>query len=180
MQARFKILAVAAMLSLCGVAQAQGDTQAALTIPMKMVDEKGVGASVGQVAVIETKYGLVFKPTLTGLPAGMHGFHVHENPACEPKEQNGKMTPALAAGGHYDPAAAKRHGLPWGDGHLGDLPPLFVDASGNANNPVLAPRLKLADLKGRSLMVHAGGDNHADQPAPLGGGGARIACGVIP
>jgi Cu-Zn family superoxide dismutase len=28
-------------------------------------------------------------------------------------------------------------------------------------------------------MVHAGGDNHADQPAPLGGGGARVACGVI-
>jgi Cu-Zn family superoxide dismutase len=28
-------------------------------------------------------------------------------------------------------------------------------------------------------MIHAGGDNYADQPAPLGGGGARIACGVI-
>ena len=27
--------------------------------------------------------------------------------------------------------------------------------------------------------VHAGGDNYSDQPAPLGGGGARIACGVI-
>jgi len=29
-------------------------------------------------------------------------------------------------------------------------------------------------------MVHAGGDNHADHPAPLGGGGERVACGVIP
>jgi Cu-Zn family superoxide dismutase len=29
-------------------------------------------------------------------------------------------------------------------------------------------------------MVHAGGDNHADHPAPLGGGGMRILCGVIP
>jgi Cu-Zn family superoxide dismutase len=28
-------------------------------------------------------------------------------------------------------------------------------------------------------MVHAGGDNHADHPAPLGGGGPRIVCGVI-
>jgi len=28
-------------------------------------------------------------------------------------------------------------------------------------------------------MVHAEGDNHADHPAPLGGGGARMACGVI-
>lgn len=28
-------------------------------------------------------------------------------------------------------------------------------------------------------MVHAGGDNYADDPKPLGGGGARIACGSI-
>jgi Cu-Zn family superoxide dismutase len=28
-------------------------------------------------------------------------------------------------------------------------------------------------------MIHAGGDNYADKPAPLGGGGERIACGVI-
>jgi Cu-Zn family superoxide dismutase len=109
----------------------------------------------------------------------LHGFHVHENPSCESKEKDGKMVPALAAGGHYDPAASNRHGLPWGEGHLGDLPALFVDAMGNANYPVLAPRLKIADVKGRSLMVHAGGDNHADHPAPLGGGGARMACGVI-
>ena len=59
------------------------------------------------------------------------------------------------------------------------LPPLFVDAEGSAIQPVLAPRLKMADISGRALMLHAGGDNHADHPAPLGGGGARIACGVI-
>ena len=34
-------------------------------------------------------------------------------------------------------------------------------------------------VKGRALMVHMGGDNHSDHPAPLGGGGARMACGVI-
>ena len=84
----------------------------------------------------------------------------------------------LAAGGHYDPAGSKRHSAPWGDGHLGDLPALSVDANGNTS-PVLAPRLKMADLKGRALMIHAGGDNYADQPAPLGGGGVRWACGVI-
>ena len=35
----------------------------------------------------------------------------------------------------------------WGDGHLGDLPALFVDAGGSANQPVLAPRLKVADIQ---------------------------------
>jgi Cu-Zn family superoxide dismutase len=89
------------------------------------------------------------------------------------------MIPGLAAGGHYDPAGSKHHGAPWGDGHLGDLPSLYVDPYGKAVTPVLAPRLKLADLKGRSLMIHAGGDNYSDKPAPLGGGGARVACGVI-
>jgi Cu-Zn family superoxide dismutase len=94
-------------------------------------------------------------------------------------EKDGKMVAALAAGGHFDPAGTKKHAAPWGDGHLGDLPPLFVDASGVATQPVLAPRLKAADIVGRSIMVHAGGDNHADHPAPLGGGGARVACGVV-
>ncbi|QDZ28055.1 superoxide dismutase family protein [Noviherbaspirillum sp. UKPF54] len=179
MKARFKHFAMAALLSLYGFAQAEGTSQETLTVPMNIVDETGVGASVGQVTISESPYGVVFTPALTGLPPGLHGFHVHENPSCEPKEQDGKMVPALAAGGHYDPAGAKHHGLPWGDGHLGDLPALFVDTAGNANYPALAPRLKLADVHGRSLMIHAGGENHSDHPAPLGGGGARIVCGVI-
>jgi Cu-Zn family superoxide dismutase len=156
-----------------------GSAWADITVPMNMVDEKGAGATVGQVVVSESPYGLVFTPALSGVAPGVHGFHVHENPSCAPLEKDGKMVPALAAGGHYDPAGTKRHGLPWGDGHLGDLPALYVDNSGNATYPVLAPRLKMADVKGRSLMVHVGGDNHADHPAPLGGGGARMACGVI-
>jgi superoxide dismutase, Cu-Zn family len=44
---------------------------------------------------------------------------------------------------------------------------------------VVAPRLKVSDLKGRSLIIHANPDNYSDQPEPLGGSGARIACGVI-
>ena len=173
MPIRFRMLLVATTFSICGAARAD------ITVPMNIVDEKGIGKPVGQVVISETPYGIVFTPSLAGLPPGLHGFHVHENPSCETQEKDGKMVAALSAGGHYDPAATKRHGLPWGDGHLGDLPALHVDASGNANNPVLAPRLKMAEVSGRSLMIHAGGDNHADHPAPLGGGGARFACGVI-
>lgn len=154
--------------------------QADISVGMNLLDAQGGGKSVGQVTISETPHGLVFMPQLTGLPAGLHGFHVHENPSCEAKDKDGQPVAGLAAGGHYDPAASKRHGLPWGDGHLGDLPALAVNAAGEAINPVLAPRLKtLADVQGRSLMIHAGGDNHADHPAPLGGGGARLVCGVI-
>ncbi len=153
--------------------------QAALTVPMNVVDAKGVGKQVGTVEISETPYGLVFKPMLSGLPAGVHGFHVHENPSCGATEKEGKPVPAGAAGGHYDPAKTARHAEPWGTGHLGDLPGLYVDANGSATNPVLAPRLKLADIGKRALMIHVGGDNHADHPMPLGGGGARMVCGVI-
>jgi Cu-Zn family superoxide dismutase len=146
---------------------------------MHVLTETGVGAPAGTVTITETSHGVVFTPALTGLPPGLHGFHVHEVGNCEAAKKDGKLVAGLAAGGHYDPAGSKHHGLPWGDGHLGDLPALYVDNAGAATNPVLAPRLKLAELKGRALMVHAGGDNHSDHPAALGGGGARLACGVI-
>jgi superoxide dismutase, Cu-Zn family len=150
-----------------------------IVVQLNVVDDQGIGASVGQVTVTESKYGLVFTPSLQGLAPGLHGFHLHENASCEVSEKDGKKVPAGAAGGHYDPAGAKAHATPWGDGHLGDLPALYVSTDGAATQPVLAPRLKLSDLLGRSLMVHAGGDNHSDHPAALGGGGARVACGVI-
>lgn len=148
-------------------------------VSMQLVDDNGSGPLLGQITISESRYGLVFSPQLHGLPPGMHGFHLHQNASCAPQLRDGKAVAALAAGGHYDPAASNKHGTPWGDGHLGDLPPLYVDAGGNANQPVLAPRLKASDLPGRALMIHAGGDNHADHPAALGGGGARVACGVI-
>ena len=153
-------------------------SMADMLVPMSLVDDRGVGVSIGQVVISESPYGLVFSPAISNMAPGMHGFHVHQNADCSAKEKDGKMVPALAAGGHYDPAKTGKHGAPWGDGHLGDLPPLFVDANGNANQPVLAPRLKMQDMAGRSLMIHVGGDNHADHPAMLGGGGPRMACGV--
>ncbi|MFN7834898.1 MAG: superoxide dismutase [Cu-Zn] SodC [Burkholderiaceae bacterium] len=149
-----------------------------LAIPMNLVDEDGVGALIGQVHVVESPYGLVFTPDLKGLAPGLHGFHLHQYPSCKPQIKDGKAVPAAAAGGHYDPDKANKHGSPWGDGHKGDLPALYVDKNGSATQPVLAPRLQWADLQGHALMVHVGSDNHTDHPQPLGGGGARLACGV--
>ena len=83
-----------------------------------------------------------------------------------------------AGGGHFDPQNTNSHQGPYGQGHLGDLAALYVDARGKASTPTLAPRIKTTDLKGLTVMVHAGGDNYTNNP-PLGGGGARIACGVV-
>lgn len=159
---------------------AEAAPSAPLVIPMNLVDATGKATPVGKITATDTGYGLILTPSLSGLPPGLHGFHVHENPSCDPAEKDGKMTSALGAGGHYDPARTGRHEGPYGNGHLGDLPVVYVDADGKAELPVLAPRLKVSDLRGHSLMLHAGADNHSDHPAPLGGGGARMACGVVP
>ena len=149
-------------------------------VAMKMATEKGEGASAGTVTISETKHGLVFTPALTGLPAGLHGFHVHENGSCEAGTKDGVKGAALAAGGHFDPAKTGKHLGPYAEGHLGDLPAVYVTADGVANYPVLAPRLKkISEIKGHALMIHAGGDNHSDMPKPLGVGGERLVCGVI-
>jgi len=153
--------------------------QADVVVPMNLITENGVDKPIGQITISESKHGLVFKPDLSDLPTGMHGFHVHENPSCEPSEKDGKIVAGLAAGGHYDPLNTKQHG-PWGEGHLGDLPALYANSEGRVGQAQLAPRLKMSDVLGRSLVIHEKGDNYSDQPLPLGGGGARIACGVIP
>ena len=144
------------------------------------VNEQGTTAEAGTVSIVETPYGLLFQPALTDLPSGYHGFHIHENPNCGPSEKDGKTIPAGAAGGHFDPDNSGSHEGPYGNGHRGDLPALVVSPQGIADYSVLAPRLKrIREITGHALMVHVGGDNYADNPSPLGGGGARMLCGVI-
>lgn len=150
-----------------------------VTVKISLVSDQGVGKEIGTVTASDSKYGLILTPQLSDMAPGLHGFHVHDKPDCSHAMKEGKAVPALAAGGHYDPANTGKHEGPYGNGHLGDLPALYVAADGKATVPVLAPRLKVADIKGRSLMIHAGGDNYADSQAPLGGGGARAACGVV-
>lgn len=176
--ARRRLACMAGALLLGGVFATAA--QAEVKVTLHQVSQQGVMDEIGDVVVSESPHGLVFTPNLKGLNPGIHGFHVHEKPSCEPQEKDGKVTAAGAAGGHLDPEGSKKHGSPWGDGHMGDLPALYVDAQGNAQLPVLAPRFtKLDQLKGHSLMVHEGGDNYSDHPMPLGGGAGRMACGVV-
>lgn len=144
-------------------------------ITLHEVTATGVGKPMGTVVAKDTPNGLQLMVTMKGLTPGLHGFHVHENASCAPKD--GKA--AFAAGGHYDPAYTGRHEGPTGQGHAGDLPPLVADEQGNVDVEVDAAHLTLAKIKNHALVVHAGGDNFSDQPEPLGGGGARVACGVV-
>jgi Cu-Zn family superoxide dismutase len=139
---------------------------------------KGMGEKIGTISFQDSSTGLVVQPHLKGLPPGDHGFHIHDKPSCEALQTNSTWEAGMAAGGHLDPKHTQKHLGPDRTGHLGDLPVLVVDQNGNSENTVTAPRLTVKDVVNHSIMIHAGGDNYSDHP-PMGGGGARIACGVI-
>lgn len=148
-------------------------------VTVRAISEAGVGKIIGILKLNDSPQGLVVTPDLAELPPGERGFHVHENPSCETLEKDGKKVAGLGAGGHYDPAHSGKHEGPIGAGHSGDLPALLVEADGTATKSVVAPRLRIIDVTDRAVIIHAGSDNYSDDPKPLGGGGARVACGII-
>ena len=144
---------------------------AAVQVDMQRVDQ-ATTSSIGSITLEDSEHGLLITPHLHDLPAGLHGFHLHTKGSCA---EHG-----LAAKGHFDPKGHHQHLGPYADkSHLGDLPPLIVNKTGQAILPILAPKLTEKDVHGHALMIHAGEDNYSDTPKKLGGGGKRIACGVI-
>lgn len=145
---------------------------ASLVIRMHLVDGGTFGKDIGTITADNTIYGLLLTPHLHDLPAGVHGFHLHTYPFCKQHTDG--------AGGHFDPLDTGEHHGPYRAGHLGDLPVMIVNANGKAILPILAPRLKIDQIKNRSLIIDASGDNYADEPIENGGRGVRMACGEIP
>lgn len=174
----FAAIAMGALLGVAGATLAAAPT--AVTVTVNLIDASGVQKPAGTVVIKPTADGLELDTNLNGLPPGTHGFHLHEHGSCAAADKDGKRTAGEAAGGHYDPAATKAHKGPEGGGHKGDLPKLEVGADGTAKTTLRVHGLTLADVSGRALVIHEGGDNYSDAPKPLGGGGARIACGVVP
>jgi Cu-Zn family superoxide dismutase len=147
---------------------------AAETARADLVDAWGAG--VGTVLLVETPHGVLLRLRVGGLPPGAHGLHVHQVGRCDP--------PFTSAGDHFNPGG-KKHGLGNPEGmHAGDLPNLHVGRAGDAEVELLAGGVSLSpgpasllDADGSALVVHAGPDDHASDPA--GKAGDRIACGVI-
>lgn len=170
-----------------GAEQSEADTE---ELTATLVDPEGT--EVGTVTFDEAEEGTEVSLDVTGLPPGFHGFHVHAIGACEPDSANpsdASMTgDFLSAGGHVG-AGESDHGE-----HPGDLPTLYVTASGTGSLTAVIDALALADLRdadGSAVMVHASRDNYANVPeryAPggpdemtlnTGDAGGRIACGPV-
>lgn len=103
---------------------------------------------------------------ITGLPeneTGFYGFHIHEGSEC-----GGDGFPET--GEHLNP-----EGMPH-PRHMGDLPPLLRSGNG-AYMAIRTDRFRVADVVGKTVVIHADPDDLTTQPS--GNSGAKIACGEI-
>ena len=113
--------------------------------------------------------GLFVEIELCGLPydfkngcGQFYGMHIHENGDCSDNFAN--------TGSHFNPTNTPH------PEHAGDLPPLLGN-HGYAYMTFYTCRLRLSDVIGRSVIIHAAPDDFTTQPA--GNSGNKIACGII-
>lgn len=139
------------------------------------------GKSVGKATLTESPHGVLIHLELRGLEPGAKAIHIHSVGTCDDRQEG-----FVASGGHLNPDG-KEHGLfnPAGP-DAGDLPNIFVGTQGNfeaeffttlASLEGAGGRARILDQDGAALVIHTNRDDHMTQP--IGGAGARIACGVI-
>jgi len=174
-----KVIGMVALVALGGCAMSEAETPAAggryaagsFKAEAALADASGGNA--GTASVQERDGGLVATIDVKGMPAGLHGVHVHTVGKCE--------APAFTtAGGHWNPTA-HQHGAenPMGP-HGGDLPNLVVGADGTGHLSFKLPAGSFAELldeDGAAIVVHAAADDLKTDPS--GNSGGRVACGVL-
>ena len=113
--------------------------------------------------------GILIAVEISDLPDGKNedtptffAFHIHENGDCSASFTNTGM--------HYNP-----DNVPHPE-HAGDLPPL-LSVRGRAFSAFLTDRFTVAEIVGRTVIIHGSPDDFKTQPG--GDAGGRIACGVI-
>lgn len=120
----------------------------------------------GTVKFYQKKNHVLVQANIIGLPqsaSGFFGFHIHKGGNCSGAEFSG-------TGSHFNPENAPH------PEHAGDLPPLML-CGDRACMTVATDRFCLADIIGRTVVIHSGTDDFHTQPA--GNAGEKIACGVI-
>jgi superoxide dismutase, Cu-Zn family len=159
---------LAGLLAGCFAAESQAQSATATLSPT-------AGNTVaGTVTFTQKGDKVTVNAKLTGLTLGWHGFHIHEKGDCSAPD-------AMSAGGHFNPTGM-HHGHPdSADHHVGDMPMLQADASGNVTLTTDLKGLTIGggagDIVGKSVIVHKDADDYKTQPT--GNSGARMACGII-
>ena len=166
-----KFWIIAAMASLLFVS----DHAVAATASAEIRGTDPKSKITGKVFFKDSPEGLNISAEVHHVPAGKHGFHVHENGSCSDK---GK-----AAGDHFNPDKVK-HGLIAKDGfshaHAGDMGNIEADKNGDGKLEIIVPHIALNgkySIIGKAVILHENEDDLISQPA--GNAGGRIGCGVI-
>ncbi len=132
------------------------------------------GKEIGTASLRPAGDGLLIEVAASGLPPSQWiAFHLHEGDSCDPSDG------FKSAGGHYAPDGHEHGFLAEGGPHAGDMPNQYIGADGTLRAEIYNDRLGIGegDIRGRTLIIHAGQDDYISQPA--GDAGDRIACGVI-
>jgi superoxide dismutase, Cu-Zn family len=138
------------------------------------------GQRIGEATLAQGASGVVVQLELEGLPPGPKAIHIHRVGDCDDHGEGFQ-----ASGGHLNPDDDK-HGMKHPQGpDAGDLPNFYVHENGYAWAEFYTMRASLdgafgaqiLDDDGAALVIHENPDDHKSQP--IGGAGARIACGVI-
>jgi Cu-Zn family superoxide dismutase len=130
----------------------------------------------GTVTFTELENGAIaVKLDLSGVPEGIHGFHVHEKGDCSAPD-------ATSAGPHFNPHGLHHAGPNDVERHAGDFGNVVAPASGIVKSELVMGGISLKEgavdnVAGRGLILHAKRDDLTSQPT--GDAGGRIACGVI-
>jgi Cu-Zn family superoxide dismutase len=135
------------------------------------------GQKIGTAKILAAKQGVKIEVSVSQLPPGTHGIHIHAVGKCEGPDFK-------TAGPHLNPDN-KKHGKDNPEGpHAGDLLNLEVKADGTAKATLLDTMVTLGDGPnsvfhegGSAIVIHEKEDDYKTDPA--GNSGARIACGVI-
>ena len=109
---------------------------------------------------------------LTGVPPGVHGFHVHDKGDCG---DNGN-----AAGGHFNPMNMPHAGPDAVSHHAGDFGNVTAGENGEVHTKFTTRSITVRDSStsviNHAVILHANADDLATQPT--GNAGGRISCGV--
>jgi Cu-Zn family superoxide dismutase len=174
---------VAALAALTACHSLHGPTSAASTAASpRPRDAKTdlIGASGNPIGTADFRQGpngLLIEVNIYpgGLAPGWHGVHLHAVGDCSDPGAFQK------SGGHHGKTEGG-HGLanPAGP-EAGDLPNLWAGPNGAAGYEAFTTLTELTpamdDADGLSIIIHAGRDDQFSQP--IGGAGARVACGNI-
>jgi Cu-Zn family superoxide dismutase len=166
-----------ALLGACAASDAAtADGAAAATPGARAPLYTASGTAAGEGRIVATASGLKLMVTAQGIPAGIHGIHVHTTGKCDAPDFQ-------TAGGHWNPTARQHgHDNPQG-AHSGDLPNITIGADGSGSLTIDLPGAKLSgeggllDADGAALVIHATADDMKTDPS--GNSGGRIACGVF-